>query len=117
MLTYHDVMTIDFGKLSTAADKWNSMAGEFAKVEKRYRDSVQKITLGDGWQGESANAASMNFAATRYAYQAAQIQAKATATLLGNAHAQFVELKEQLETARADAIKAGMRVSEQGNVP
>lgn len=116
MLTYHEVMTTDFGKLSAAADTWKSMAEEFAKVEKRYRDSVQKITLGDGWQGESANAASMNFAATRYEYQAAQTQAKATATLLRNAHAQFVELKKQLETARADAIKAGMKVSEQGNV-
>lgn len=58
----------------------------------------------------------MNFAATRYEYQAAQTQAKATAALLRNAHDQFVELKKQLETGRADAIKAGMKVSEQGNV-
>ncbi|MFD4589094.1 hypothetical protein [Streptomyces sp. NPDC058434] len=42
-------MTTDFGRLSIAADTWKSMAEEFAKVEKRYRDSVQKITLGDGW--------------------------------------------------------------------
>lgn len=92
------------------------MADEFAKVEKRYRDSVQKVTLGEMWLGESANAAALNFAATRYEYQAAQTQAKATATLLLNAHAQFVELKERLEAARADAVKAGMKVSEQGNV-
>ncbi|MFD6274116.1 hypothetical protein ACFWFI_00720 [Streptomyces sp. NPDC060209] len=116
MLTYSDVMTTDFGKLSAAADKWKSMAEEFGKVEKRYRDSVQKVTLGDSWQGVSADAASLNFAATRYEYQAAQTQAKATATLLMNAHTQFVELKERLEKGRADAVKAGMRVSEQGNV-
>ncbi|WP_405676100.1 hypothetical protein OG292_14410 [Streptomyces sp. NBC_01511] len=88
----------EFGKLSAAADMWKSKAGEFEKVEKRYRDSVQKVTLGDVWQGESADAASLNFAATRYEYQAAQTQAKATATLLRNAHDQFVELKKQLET-------------------
>lgn len=116
MLTYREVMTTDFGKLSSAADTWKSMAEEFGKVEKRYRDGVQKVTLGDVWQGESADAASLNFAATRYEYQAAQTQAKATSTLLRNAHDQFVELKKRLETARADAIKAGMRVSEQGNV-
>ncbi|MEO3976566.1 hypothetical protein [Streptomyces sp. CAU 1734] len=109
-------MTTDFGKLSAAADKWTSMAEEFAKVEKRYRDSVQKVTLGDLWLGESANAASLNFAATRYEYQAAQTQAKATATLLRNAYAQFAELRQRLETARADAVKAGMKVSEQGRV-
>ncbi|MEU1216222.1 hypothetical protein ABZ424_28225 [Streptomyces sp. NPDC005790] len=116
MLTYREVMTTDFGKLSAAAGKWKSMAEEFAEVEKRYRDGVQKVTLGNTWLGESADAAFLNFAATRYEYQAAQTQAKATATLLLNAHAQFVELKERLETARADAVKAGMKVSEQGNV-
>ncbi len=116
MLTYSEVMTTDFGKLSAAAEKWKSMAEEFSKVEKRYRDGVQSVTLGDSWRGESANAAFLNFAATRYEYQAAQTQAKATATLLLNAHAQFVELKERLERARADAVKAGMRVSEQGVV-
>ena len=116
MLTYREVLTTDYGKLSAASAKWKSMAEEFGKVEKRYRDSVQKVTLGNTWQGLSADAASMNFAATRYEYQAAQTQAKATATLLLNAHAQFVELKERLESARTDAIAAGMKVSEQGNV-
>ncbi|MFD3352523.1 hypothetical protein [Streptomyces fradiae] len=116
MLTYHEIMTTDFKKLSSAADKWQSMAGEFKKVEKRYRDSIEKITIDDSWQGESATAAGMNFAATRYEYQAAQAQAKATATLLRNAHEQFTELKQKLVDARADAVKEGMRVSEQGNV-
>jgi hypothetical protein len=116
MLTYHEVMSTDFKKLSSAADKWQSMAEEFGKVEKRYRDSIEKITLDDSWQGESATAAGMNFAATRYEYQAAQTQAKATATLLRNAHQQFTELKQKLEDARANAVKEGMKVSEQGNV-
>ncbi|WP_228978739.1 hypothetical protein [Streptomyces sp. DH12] len=116
MLTYHDVMSADFGPLNTAADRWQKMADEIHKVENAYRDSVQKITMGPTWLGESATAAYTNFAATRYEYQAAQTQAKATATLLRNAHQQFTELKKQLENARADAVKAGMKVSEQGNV-
>ncbi|MFE3518414.1 hypothetical protein [Streptomyces sp. NPDC059166] len=116
MLTYRDVMTADFAELSAAAESWTSMAKEFGKAEKRYRDGVQTVTLGTGWLGLSADAASLNFAATRYEYQAAQTQAKATATLLRNAHAQFVELKQRLVTARADAVAAGMKVSEQGNV-
>ncbi|MHC3390665.1 hypothetical protein ACLQ2E_14540 [Streptomyces lavendulocolor] len=116
MLTYHEVMSTDFGPLNTAADKWQKMADEIHKVEITYRDNVQKITMGPTWLGESATAAHTNFAATRYEYQAAQTQAKATATLLRNAHQQFVELKKQLETARTDAVAAGMKVSEQGNV-
>ncbi|MGW1975453.1 hypothetical protein [Streptomyces sp. NPDC001889] len=116
MLTYHDVMTADFGGLSAAAEKWQETAREFAKVEKRYRDSVEKITMERAWLGESANAARANFAATRYEYEAAQTQAKATATLLRNAHTELTELRKQLESSRADAVKAGMKVSEQGHV-
>ncbi|MEU3184778.1 hypothetical protein ABZ707_11315 [Streptomyces sp. NPDC006923] len=116
MLTYYEVMTTDFEPLSAAADKWQEMADEFQKVEKRYGESVQKITTDHSWLGESASAAYTKFVATRYEYQAAQIQAKATATLLRNAHQQFGDLRKQLESARADAVKAGMSVSEQGNV-
>ncbi|NML52356.1 hypothetical protein HHL19_26875 [Streptomyces sp. R302] len=116
MLTYSEIMTTDLGKLSAAADKWDEMAKELHRVEVRYRDSVQVLPDSPAWMGLSANAARTNFSATRYEYQAAQTQAKATATLLRNGHQQFVELKKQLESARADAVKAGMKVSEEGRV-
>ncbi|MFF3605117.1 hypothetical protein [Streptomyces sp. NPDC002463] len=109
-------MTTDLDKLATTADKWDEMAGELKKVEERYGESVQSLPTSQAWLGESATAAHTNFTATRYEYQAAQTQAKATATLLRNAHEQFAELKKQLENARADAIKAGMKVSEEGRV-
>ncbi|QES47927.1 hypothetical protein DEJ50_09030 [Streptomyces venezuelae] len=114
-MTYHEVMTTDFGQLTAAAAKWESMAGEFKKVEERYRDTVQKITMGgQTWTGVSAGAAHTNFAGTRYEYSAAQVQAKAIAGLLRDAHEQFTDLKKKVESARDDAVKAGMRVSEQG---
>ncbi|MFJ3203647.1 DUF6571 family protein [Streptomyces sp. NPDC086989] len=116
MLTYYKVMTTDLGLLTTAADKWDSMAGELKKVETRYGDSVQKISMGQSWTGVSAGVARTSFAATRYEYSAAQIQAKAVASLLRDAHTQFADLKKRVESARDDAIKAGMTVSGQGNV-
>ncbi|MEV6576150.1 DUF6571 family protein [Streptomyces sp. NPDC051577] len=117
MLTYYEVMTTDLGLLTTAADKWDSMAGELKKVESRYGESVQKITMGQSWTGISVGVAHTSFAATRYEYSAAQIQAKAVASLLRDAHSQFTELKKRVESARDDAIaKGGMTVSEQGHV-
>ncbi|MFD5931718.1 hypothetical protein [Streptomyces sp. NPDC060333] len=116
MLTYYEVMTTDLGALTTAADKWQSMAGELKKVETRYGDSVQKVALGQNWSGVSVGVAHTNFAATRYEYSAAQIQAKAIAGLLRDAHGQFTDLKNRLETGRDKAIAAGMTVSEQGIV-
>ncbi|MER6254098.1 hypothetical protein ABT224_22350 [Streptomyces sp. NPDC001584] len=109
-------MTTDLGLLTTAAAKWDAMAGELKKVETRYGDTVQKITMGDNWVGVSAGAARTKFTATRYEYSAAQNQAKAVASLLRGAHEQLVDLKKKLESARDDAIAAGMTVSEQGRV-
>ncbi|AXG82675.1 hypothetical protein DVK44_17325 [Streptomyces paludis] len=109
-------MTMNYGHLTTAAAKWEEMAGEFKKVEGSYRDSVQKITMGPHWIGDSAIAAHTNFAATRYEYQAAQTQAKATGSLLRDAHTQFIALRKNLTAARDAAIAAGMNVSEQGTV-
>ncbi|MGR4883109.1 hypothetical protein ACIPUC_27390 [Streptomyces sp. LARHCF249] len=109
-------MTTDLGLLTTAAAKWDSMAGELKKVETRYGETVQKITMGDNWSGLSAGSAHTGFAATRYEYAAAQSQAKAIASLLRDAHEKFTDLKKKLESARDDAIAAGMTVSEQGHV-
>lgn len=82
MLTYYEVMTTDLSLLTTAAGKWDSMAAELKKVESRYGESVQKITMGESWSGVSVGVAHTSFAATRYEYSAAQIQAKAVASLL-----------------------------------
>ncbi|MCM9079217.1 MULTISPECIES: hypothetical protein [Streptomyces] len=109
-------MTTDLGLLTAAAAKWDSMAGELKKVETRYGDTVQKITMGDNWVGVSAATARVKFTATRYEYSAAQNQAKAVASLLRGAHEQLTDLKKKLESARDDAIAAGMTVSEQGHV-
>ncbi|MBM7056110.1 hypothetical protein JS521_20120 [Streptomyces sp. RHZ10] len=116
MLTYSEVMTTDLGKLTTAADKWDHMAAEIKKVETRYQDTVGRIRIGQSWSGVSATGAGLNFAATRYEYAAAQTQAKAIASLLRDAHDDFVRLKRNLENQRAAAIKAGMKVSEGGVV-
>ncbi|WP_234433369.1 DUF6571 family protein [Streptomyces sp. NRRL WC-3549] len=109
-------MTIDLSQLTTAAGKWDDMAAEIKKVEDRYKESVQSITLGPSWQGRSAFSAHTNFAATRYEYTAAQAEAKAIASLLRDAHADFVRLRKNLESKVAEAVKAGMKVSEGGVV-
>ncbi|MFE2128141.1 hypothetical protein [Streptomyces amritsarensis] len=116
MLTYYEVMTTDLGLLTTAAAQWDKVAEELKKVETRYGDTVQKITMGDNWSGLSAGVARTKFTATRYEYTAAQTQAKAIASLLRGARDQFSDLKKKLESARDDAVAAGMTVSEQGRV-
>ncbi|MBM7055519.1 hypothetical protein [Streptomyces durocortorensis] len=110
--SYYEIMTTNLGLLTTAATEWEAMAGELGKIETRYGGSVQKIS----WAGVTADIGRTNFAATRYEYAAAQVQAQAVASLLRDAHERFTDLKRRLESARDDAIDAGMMVSEQGRV-
>ncbi|MFC7303216.1 WXG100 family type VII secretion target [Streptomyces monticola] len=109
-------MTTDLSKLTAAAAKWDDMAGEFKKLEDQYQRDVHGVTLGPSWQGQSAQAANARFDTALHEFQAAQKEAKAIASLLRDAHDQFTELRGKVEAARADAIKAGMRVSDQGAV-
>ncbi|MBY8843491.1 hypothetical protein [Streptomyces sp. SP2-10] len=117
MPTYHEIMTADLGTLTTAAERWDGMAGEFAKQEKAYRRDVHDVSAGPAhWAGMSAEAAHGRFAVTLKEFQYAQTEAKAIAALLRDAHAQFAELRSRLKTARREALAAGMRVSDTGCV-
>jgi hypothetical protein len=109
-------MTTDLATLTTAAERWDGMAGEFQKQEKAYRRDVHGITMGQSWEGLSADAASSRFDVTLKEFQYAQTEAKAVASLLRDAHAQFVGLRGKLKGARDEAVDSGMRVSDQGVV-
>jgi len=116
MPTYHEIMTTDLAALTTAAERWDGMAGEFEKQETAYRRDVHGISMGTTWTGLSADAANARFDTTLKEFGYAQTEARAIASLLRDAHERFVELRGRVETARWDAIRAGMRVSEQGVV-
>ncbi|MGW4275585.1 hypothetical protein ACWEGQ_25260 [Streptomyces seoulensis] len=116
MPTYHEIMTTDLAALTTAADRWDGMAGEFGHQERAYRGHVHGITMGDSWRGLSAHAADARFAATLREFRHAATEAKAVASLLRDAHAQFTELRGRLTAAHREAVAAGMRVSDRGEV-
>ncbi|MEU7424451.1 hypothetical protein [Streptomyces sp. NPDC040750] len=110
-------MTADLGSLLTAAERWEGMAGEFAKREREYRRDVYGVCAGPAaWAGMSAEAAHGRFAVTLKEFEYAQTEAKAIASLLRDAHSRFVELKGRLTAVRQEAVAAGMRVSERGLV-
>ncbi|MFJ9898704.1 hypothetical protein ACIQPR_35780 [Streptomyces sp. NPDC091280] len=109
-------MTTDLAVLTTAAERWDGMAGEFEKQETAYRRDVHGITMGTSWTGLSADAANTRFDTTLKEFQYAQTEAKGIASLLRDAHEQFVELRARVVAARQDAVRAGMHVSDSGVV-
>ncbi|WP_406123199.1 hypothetical protein [Streptomyces sp. NBC_00989] len=116
MPTYHEIMTTDLAALTTAAERWDGMAGEFEKQETAYRRDVHGISMSTSWTGLSADAANARFDVTLKEFQYAQTEAKGIAALLRDAHDRFVELRGRVVAARWDAVRAGMRVSESGVV-
>ncbi|MFE7154045.1 hypothetical protein [Streptomyces sp. NPDC057636] len=113
-------MTTDLATLTTAADRWDGMAKEFEKRETDYKRDVHGITPGppspSTWTGLSADAAGKRFDVTLHEFQNAQTEAKAIASLLRDAHAQFTTLRGRLKSERAAAVKAGIKVSDRGVV-
>ncbi|MEV0469419.1 hypothetical protein [Streptomyces prunicolor] len=116
MPTYHEIMTTDLAALTTAAERWDGMAGEFEKQEAAYRRDVHGISMSTSWTGLSADAANARFDVTLKEFQYAQTEAKGIASLLRDAHERFVELRGRVVAARWDAVRAGMKVSEAGVV-
>ncbi|MFE2290293.1 hypothetical protein [Streptomyces sp. NPDC059452] len=116
MPTYYEVMQTDLSKLTAAAGKWEAMAGEFKKLEDQYKRDIHGVTVVGSWAGLSARAAKERFDVTLREIQAAQKEAKAIGSLLRDAYTQFVNLRGKVQAARADAIEAGMKVSDQGAV-
>jgi hypothetical protein len=116
MPTYHEIMTTDLSTLTTAAERWDGMAKEFRKQETAYERDVHGISMGQTWTGLSADAANRRFDVTLREFQNAQVEAKAVASLLRDAHTQFVDLRKKLEVARDEALAKGMKVSDQGVV-
>jgi hypothetical protein len=49
MPTYHEIMTTDLGALTTAADRWDGMAGEFAKQALPVALATLLLVLGGLW--------------------------------------------------------------------
>ncbi|WP_143060467.1 hypothetical protein [Streptomyces misionensis] len=109
-------MTTDLSALTAAADSWDGMAKKFHTQELAYHRHVCGITLNQNWIAVSADAARERFNVTFRQFQAAQTEAKAVASLLREAHTDFTGLRKKLESAQADAVKAGMVVSEEGVV-
>ncbi|MFE5194420.1 hypothetical protein ACFQ93_12005 [Streptomyces sp. NPDC056601] len=120
MPTYHEIMTTDLATLTAAADRWDGMAKEFERRETDYKRDVHGITPGPPapatWSGLSADAAGKRFDVTLHEFQNAQTEAKAIASLLRDAHAQFTTLRGHLKSEREAAVEAGIRVSDRGVV-
>ncbi|MFI2209028.1 hypothetical protein [Streptomyces sp. NPDC020141] len=109
-------MSTDLSALTAAAGKWEEMAGRFKALEERYEREVHGITLDRVWAGLSARAANDRFTVTLKEFRGARQEARAVAAVLRDAHAQLADLQRRVETARAGAVEAGMRVSDQGVV-
>ncbi|MER7795286.1 DUF6571 family protein [Streptomyces sp. NPDC097640] len=107
-------MTIDLSLLETAATKWDEAAKKFEAVQKIYDSKVKSVSTDGSWSGQAYFVARPNMQVTHDQFTAAPKEARAIASILRDAHSQFVELRGKVKSAVADAEKAGMKVSDAG---
>ncbi|MGW6397460.1 hypothetical protein [Streptomyces sp. NPDC055134] len=114
MLTYQDVIAVNLKSLTTTAKDWDDMADGFEELETLYRNQVECVANDSSWVGVSAGAASSQFTATRKQYADAQVEARAVASILRDAHGQFFRLIGHVEDLVEQAKKAEMPINSQG---
>ncbi|UQI47566.1 hypothetical protein M1P56_26095 [Streptomyces sp. HU2014] len=114
MLTYHQVMTTDLTLLTTAATQWDAAAKDFETAQKAYNSQVRNVGIDEQWQGVARTFAQIANTRTYEQYSAAAKEARAIASLLRDAHGQFVELRGKMKSAIADAAKEDMKIDENG---
>ncbi|MEU5102159.1 MULTISPECIES: DUF6571 family protein [unclassified Streptomyces] len=107
-------MTTDLSLLETAATKWDEAAKKFEAVQRIYDSKVKSVGLDGSWTGRANLVARPNMQLTDNQFTAAPKEARAIASILRDAHSQFVELRGKVKSAVADAQKAGMKVSDAG---
>ncbi|WP_149825621.1 hypothetical protein [Streptomyces tailanensis] len=114
MLTYQDVITIRIGVLRTAAKDWDDMAGAFEDLESLYAAKVEGVATDGTWVGVSAGAAGDRFAATRKQFADAQVEARALASILRDAHERFSRLVGRVKDLVEEAKHADMHINTMG---
>ncbi|MER7791411.1 DUF6571 family protein [Streptomyces sp. NPDC097640] len=107
-------MTADLSYLENAAEQWKEAAKKFSDVQKVYQERVKSVGEDGSWTGDANLVAVDSMDITDKQFTAAQTEAKAIASLLTDAHRQFVELRGKVKSAVAEAVKAGMMVSDAG---
>ncbi|MDX3232634.1 hypothetical protein [Streptomyces sp. ME19-01-6] len=107
-------MTVDLSYLATAAKQWTEAAKQFSDVQKLYQERVKSVGTDGSWTGQANLVSQIGMDVTDEQFTAAQTEAKAMASILRDAHSQFVELRGKVKSAVADAVKAGMKVSDAG---
>jgi hypothetical protein len=112
--TYQQILDMDFSVLTSAADSWKTTAAKYKSLADTFDEGVRSLSVGTEWRGLSADASLQPLGVTSREYAAAQKQARAVESLLRDAHGTFVRLQARLKSAVADAVAAGMKVSEGG---
>ncbi|MCP9209369.1 hypothetical protein [Streptomyces cucumeris] len=107
-------MNTDFTLLEKAAKQWDEAAKKFETAQGSYNSGVRPVGLGGTWNGAAASVALPTMAVTYDQFLAAPKEARAIASLLRDAHDQFVRLHSELTSVVAEAKKAGMAVSGDG---
>ncbi|MFE0044727.1 DUF6571 family protein [Streptomyces albireticuli] len=107
-------MTTDLALLTTAATQWDAAAKDFETVQKAYNSQVRNVGIDEQWQGVARTFAQIANTRTYEQYSAAATEARAIASLLRDAHGQFVELRAKVKSAIADAAKEDMKIDDNG---
>lgn len=114
MLGYEDVLNANPGTLAAAATQWRAMADRFHAMEQTMDRDVLSVNRNGLWTGGAASMANFQLIGTKNEIVASQVEAKAIASLLDDAKADFEAAQKQVRDAAKGAADAGFKVTGTG---
>ena len=116
-LTFADLRDARPGALRTAADAWEGLATDLARLRNRVAEDVTGPLRRTGWEGDAARAAFTVFDGLDDEYEVAARQLRNAAALMRSAAGQFEALQHRLHAAVNAATGAlGLHVDANGRV-
>ncbi|KJY35420.1 DUF6571 family protein [Streptomyces sp. NRRL S-495] len=117
LLGFEDVMKADPSAMAKAVADWTEMARKYQGVQQRLETEVLSVTGNQNlWLGYTAFTANQHVSYTRQQAIDAQTEAKAVASIIKDAQADFESAQKKLKQAVADAQADGMKVTGTGSV-
>ncbi|MEU6661133.1 hypothetical protein [Streptomyces sp. NPDC046821] len=104
-LSYSDLISMDLGKLGTAASDWKTMAGELAKLATDVRDGLVKKSDGAHWQGANATVTKDFVRKTAKEFTDLHAEALSIASVLTDAHSELTHYQHRAKNLTESAGK------------
>ncbi|MEV7994519.1 DUF6571 family protein [Streptomyces sp. NPDC086077] len=114
-ITYHDLMHVDLGKLSTAVSDWKKTVDNLKQLENNARDGLKRKSDRARWEGVNAGVTREFVNKTAKEFTDLHAEANGIYQVLNDAQHELASLQKSVRTLTYEATEKGYTVRDNGD--